>query len=48
MSSIPFSSQVDSGADILDADTPIQVQIYRQLRAEILDGLWIGRRRIPR
>jgi GntR family transcriptional regulator len=47
MSSIPFSSQVDTGANVLDADIPIQVQIYRQLRAEILDGLWIGRDGFP-
>jgi GntR family transcriptional regulator len=47
MSSIPFSSQVDSGAIVLDTDIPIQVQIYRQLSAEILDGLWIGRDGFP-
>jgi GntR family transcriptional regulator len=47
MSTIPFSSQVDTGAEILDADIPMQVQIYRQLRAEILDGLWIGRDGFP-
>lgn len=34
-------------ADVLSADTPIQVQIYRQLRAEILDGLWVERRDFP-
>ena len=30
-------------AELLSGDVPMQVQIYRQLRAEILDGLWIGR-----
>ena len=30
-------------AELLSPDVPMQVQIYRQLRAEILDGLWIGR-----
>jgi GntR family transcriptional regulator len=40
-SSSPTSSPFDAG--ILSADVPMQLQIYRQLRAEILDGLWIGR-----
>jgi GntR family transcriptional regulator len=47
MASIPFSSQVERTAGVLDADIPIQVQIYRQLRAEILDGLWVGRDGFP-
>src|SRR5882757_868486 len=47
MSSIPFSSQIDTGEVVLDTDIPIQVQIYRQLRAEILDGLWLGREGFP-
>jgi GntR family transcriptional regulator len=38
-----MSSSVPLEASVLSADVPMQVQIYRQLRVEILDGLWIGR-----
>ena len=34
-------------SDLLCPDIPIQVQIYRQLRAEIHDGLWVGRDDFP-
>lgn len=34
-------------ADVLGPDVPIQVQLYRQLRTEILDGLWGGRTGFP-
>ncbi|ADI11795.1 GntR family transcriptional regulator [Streptomyces bingchenggensis BCW-1] len=37
---------VDDG-DVLNPDVPMQQQIYRQLRAEILDGLWVGRTDFP-
>jgi GntR family transcriptional regulator len=33
--------------DVLNPDVPMQQQIYRQLRAEILDGLWVGRTDFP-
>lgn len=39
----PMSTTPPNDADILNADMPMQLQIYRQLRVEILDGLWIGR-----
>jgi GntR family transcriptional regulator len=34
-------------ADVLGADTPMHLQIYRRLKAEILDGLWVGRGDFP-
>lgn len=34
-------------ADLLAPDVPIQAQLYRQLRAEILDGIWVGRDDFP-
>jgi GntR family transcriptional regulator len=37
----------DNDADVLGRDTPAQVQIYRQMKAEILDGLWVGRSDFP-
>ncbi|MGW0581318.1 GntR family transcriptional regulator [Streptomyces sp. NPDC002920] len=37
---------VDDG-DVLNPDVPMQQQIYRQLKAEILDGLWVGRTDFP-
>ncbi|WP_217575019.1 GntR family transcriptional regulator [Streptomyces sp. GbtcB7] len=33
--------------DVLSPDVPMQLQIYRQLRADILDGLWVGRNDFP-
>jgi GntR family transcriptional regulator len=33
--------------DVLNPDVPMQQQIYRQLRSEILDGLWVGRTDFP-
>ncbi|MEU6198557.1 GntR family transcriptional regulator [Streptomyces sp. NPDC047061] len=33
--------------DVLNPDVPMQQQIYRQLLAEILDGLWVGRTDFP-
>jgi GntR family transcriptional regulator len=38
-----MSTTSPSDGVILSGDVPMQLQIYRQLRAEILDGLWIGR-----
>ncbi|MFI0821057.1 GntR family transcriptional regulator [Streptomyces sp. NPDC021098] len=44
----PSSPRPGEGdADVLGPDVPIQVQLYRQLRAEILDGLWVGRTGFP-
>ncbi|MEU6198522.1 GntR family transcriptional regulator [Streptomyces sp. NPDC047061] len=40
------SPAVDDG-DVLNPDVPMQQQIYRQLRAEIVDGLWVGRTDFP-
>ncbi|MEV5843567.1 GntR family transcriptional regulator [Streptomyces sp. NPDC051985] len=40
------SPATDDG-DVLNPDVPMQQQIYRQLRAEILDGLWVGRTDFP-
>lgn len=37
----------DNDADVLGRDTPVQVQIYRQMRAEIIDGLWVDRTDFP-
>ncbi|WP_217576577.1 GntR family transcriptional regulator [Streptomyces sp. GbtcB7] len=34
-------------SDVLNPDVPMQQQIYRQLRSEILDGLWVGRTDFP-
>ncbi|MFE6925459.1 GntR family transcriptional regulator [Nocardia sp. NPDC057663] len=47
MSTRPVASHVGNNVEILASDVPAQVQIYRQLRAEILDGLWIGREDFP-
>jgi GntR family transcriptional regulator len=33
--------------ELLAADTPVQLQIYRRMRAEIVDGLWIDREDFP-
>ena len=33
--------------ELLDPDIPLHHQIYNQLRAEILDGLWVGRADFP-
>ena len=44
---MPPDPSAGDEADVLGADTPIQVQIYRQLKAEILDGLWVGRADFP-
>jgi GntR family transcriptional regulator len=44
---VPPDPSAGDEADVLGADTPIQVQIYRQLKAEILDGLWVGRDDFP-
>ncbi|MBY8863445.1 GntR family transcriptional regulator [Nocardia sp. CA2R105] len=46
-SSLPLASRVDKIANLLDGDVPMQVQIYRQLKSEIVDGLWIGRDGFP-
>lgn len=40
-------SPVTDDGDVLNPDVPMQQQIYRQLRAEILDGLWVGRADFP-
>jgi GntR family transcriptional regulator len=34
-------------ADLLAPDVPIHAQLYRQLRAEILDGIWVDRDDFP-
>ncbi|MEV5840189.1 GntR family transcriptional regulator [Nocardia sp. NPDC052112] len=47
MSARPLASNVGDNVELTDSDVPVQVQIYRQLRAEILDGLWIGRDDFP-
>ena len=36
---MPPASRRARDADVLSTDTPMQVQIYRQLRSEIVDGL---------
>jgi GntR family transcriptional regulator len=38
---------VGRDADLLASDTPAQLQIYRRLHSEILDGLWIDRDDFP-
>lgn len=45
MSSRP--EQVPDDNDVLGRDVAMQVQIYRHLRAEIVDGLWVGRADFP-
>ncbi|MFK0280899.1 GntR family transcriptional regulator [Streptomyces sp. NPDC090499] len=47
MTSTPLTSTSGDHSDLLSADVPMQVQIYRQLRAEVLDGLWFGRDDFP-
>lgn len=47
MSYRPLTSVTGAEADVLSSDVPMQVQIYRQLRTEIEDGLWIGRGDFP-
>lgn len=36
-------AQAPNDSDVFAADVSMQVQIYRHLRAEILDGLWVDR-----
>jgi GntR family transcriptional regulator len=43
----PLASLTGDEAAVLSSDVPVQVQIYRQLRSEIEDGLWIGRDDFP-
>lgn len=33
---------IETDSDLLSPDTPIQIQIYRLLRDEILEGLWLA------
>ncbi len=33
--------------DVLNPDIPLHHQIYRQIRSEISDGLWVGRQGFP-
>lgn len=44
---MPPASRRARDADVLSTDTPMQVQIYRQLRSEIVDGLWVDRDDFP-
>ena len=43
----PLTSKTADHSDVLASDVPMQVQIYRQLKAEIVDGLWVDRANFP-
>jgi GntR family transcriptional regulator len=45
---VPLSGDKGHPVEALfDSDIPMHYQIYQQLRAEILDGIWIGRADFP-
>lgn len=45
--STPMTSATADHAGVLSTDVTMQVQIYRQLKAEITDGLWVNRVDFP-
>ncbi len=42
----PVEPEADD-RDVLSPDVSMQLQVYRQLRSEITDGLWVGRADFP-
>jgi GntR family transcriptional regulator len=45
---VPLSDDKGHRVEALfDSDIPMHYQIYQQLRAEILDGIWVGRADFP-